>query len=335
MLARRLSLRFCVFLGTLTFALGGAQQAFAAKPPSSSKLQARERQAKTACLSGDYAKGISILAELFVETNNPVHLFNQGRCYEQNVRYVEAAERFREYLRKDQDIPAAVRANVEKHIADCNAAIAQSQPRAAIDVAPQAAWAAGKNPKERAAKTACLAGEYAKGVSLLAELYVSTGQAIHLFNQGRCFEQNGLYEEAIVRFREYERKNADAGRSPDAGAAKHIADCHEQLLEKNKLATPTSVPAKEGTAVQSALPAAQAVARHPSTTSSSPDLLVQREAPTVEPLGEERPFYKAWWFWTTLGAVVAGSVTAYLLARRTPDPCDGLGMRCKGVTGEP
>lgn len=148
MLARRLSLRLCVFLGTLTFALGGAQQAFAAKPPSSSKLQARERQAKTACLSGDYVKGVSILAEMFVETNNPVHLFNQGRCYEQNVRYVEAAERFREYLRKDQDIPAAVRANVEKHIADCNAAIAQTQPRPPTEsqAAPAAPTAAPEKP---------------------------------------------------------------------------------------------------------------------------------------------------------------------------------------------
>jgi hypothetical protein len=111
--------------------LAASQQALAAKPSSASKIQARERQAKTACLSGDYAKGIGILAELFVETENPVHLFNQGRCYEQNVRYVEAAERFREFLRKAGEIPADVRANVDQHIADCDAAIAKAQPRVA------------------------------------------------------------------------------------------------------------------------------------------------------------------------------------------------------------
>jgi hypothetical protein len=136
MLARKSSLWSGLFWVTLTFVLGDGQEAVAAKPPSASKAQARERQAKTACLSGDYLKGISILAELFVQTDNPVHLFNQGRCYEQNVHYVEAAERFREYLRKAGEIPADVRAKVDQHIADCDAAIARSQPRPAVEAVP-------------------------------------------------------------------------------------------------------------------------------------------------------------------------------------------------------
>jgi tetratricopeptide (TPR) repeat protein len=99
--------------------------------------------------------------------------------------------------------------------------------------APQLAQAGSRENKERTAKTACLSGDTAKGVALLAELYVSTNEAIHLFNQGRCFEQNGRYEEAIVRFREYQRKNADAGREPDAQADEHIADC-QALLGRGK-----------------------------------------------------------------------------------------------------
>jgi hypothetical protein len=38
-----------------------------------------ERAAKTACLSGDHANGVAILAELYVKTNNPTFIFNQGR----------------------------------------------------------------------------------------------------------------------------------------------------------------------------------------------------------------------------------------------------------------
>jgi hypothetical protein len=99
----------------------------------------KEKQAKKACLSGDYQTGVSILADLFVQTEDPVYLYNQGRCYEQNVRYVEAGERFREYLRKAHDITDKIRADVEKHIADCDAGAAKTQPRYAIENAPPVA----------------------------------------------------------------------------------------------------------------------------------------------------------------------------------------------------
>jgi tetratricopeptide (TPR) repeat protein len=98
------------------------QQATAA-----AKSQAKERVAKRACLSGDYLKGVSILAELFVDTNDPTYLFNQGRCYEQNVRYLEAAERFKEYLRKAPKLSDSEKADVDKHIADCEASAAKNQ----------------------------------------------------------------------------------------------------------------------------------------------------------------------------------------------------------------
>lgn len=51
--------------------------------------------------------------------------------------------------------------------------------------------------RERAARTACLAGDYRKGVALLVELFVETKDRTHIFNQARCFEQNGQDEQAI------------------------------------------------------------------------------------------------------------------------------------------
>ncbi len=111
-------------------------------------------------------------------------------------------------------------------------------------LAPQAALA-GKDSKdresardrveskERAAKTACLSGDYAKGVALLAELFVATNNTTYLFNQGRCFEQNGRYADAISRFREYQRMNRNAGVPADRETDRHIAEC-EALLEKEK-----------------------------------------------------------------------------------------------------
>jgi hypothetical protein len=108
----------------------------AAQPVLAAGMSAKERDAKKACLSGDYATGVSILAELFLDTNDPTFLFNQGRCLEQNVRYVEAAERFREYLRKAGKLTAEEKAEVDKHIADCEAGAARSHAGASGGPAP-------------------------------------------------------------------------------------------------------------------------------------------------------------------------------------------------------
>jgi hypothetical protein len=97
---------------------------------------------------------VSILAELYVETNDPTYLFNQGRCYEQNVRYVEAAERFREYLRKAPKLSDSEKAEVDKHIADCRAAMAQPQGAVAAEPRQAAAVPAQPSPATTGASTA-------------------------------------------------------------------------------------------------------------------------------------------------------------------------------------
>jgi hypothetical protein len=98
--------------------------------------ESRERSARLACLSGDYAKGVAILAELFIDTKDPNFLYNQGRCFEQNLRYVEAIGRFQEYLRASKKLSKDEQADAEKHIADCKGLLAaESQPVVAAPVA--------------------------------------------------------------------------------------------------------------------------------------------------------------------------------------------------------
>src|SRR5664279_1860648 len=96
-------------------------------------------------------------------------------------------------------------------------------------LAAPAAQARDVDAKERAAKTACLAGDYVKGVALLSQLYVSTNDPAFIFNQGRCFEQNHRYDDAISRFREYLRVGKQISRSGKADAQTHIADCQDLL----------------------------------------------------------------------------------------------------------
>jgi len=98
-----------------------------------------------------------------------------------------------------------------------------------------------KGAKEREARTACLAGDYALGVRLLSELFVATKDATFIYNQARCFEQNRRYEDAIGRFREYLRAGKALGGAERADAEKHIADCKE-LLDSEKPQTITTPP---------------------------------------------------------------------------------------------
>jgi tetratricopeptide (TPR) repeat protein len=67
------------------------------------------------------------------------------------------------------------------------------------------ASAAGREAEDRAARKACLTGDYTKGISILSDLFINTRDPTYIFNQGRCFEQNRRYEDAIARFEEFLR----------------------------------------------------------------------------------------------------------------------------------
>jgi hypothetical protein len=97
--------------------------------------EAREVEAKKACLGGHADKGIELLADLYAETNDPTYIYNQGRCFEQNGRSAEAVTRFREYLRKATGAPADERAQLESHIAQLES---EQRPTPTVTPAPAA-----------------------------------------------------------------------------------------------------------------------------------------------------------------------------------------------------
>ena len=103
-----------LFLGLAMVCSAGT--AFADKPLSK---VAKEKAAKKACATGNFAKGVDILADLFIDTNDFSYVYNQGRCYQQNNQWTQAVSRFREYLRKATDISESDRAETERQIADC------------------------------------------------------------------------------------------------------------------------------------------------------------------------------------------------------------------------
>jgi serine/threonine-protein kinase len=215
-------------------------------------IDAKERAARTACLSGDSAKGAALLAELFVATEDPVFIYNQGRCFEQNHQYDDAIARFQEYLRVGKKLRKVDKADAQKHIADCQQLLAKrnnSQPGSGSGGGNQDAAtadrAATKESKERAAKKACLTGDAVAGVAILTDLYLDTNDATHLFNQGRCFEQNRRYEDAIGRFREYLVKAKNLRAEDKADTDKHIATCESYLHGSKVTEAPKSAEASK------------------------------------------------------------------------------------------
>jgi hypothetical protein len=115
------------FAGRFTWVIALLWLCLRASPSAAASRDARERSARTACLAGNYAKGITILSELFVETNDATYIYNQGRCLEQNARYTEAIARFQEYLGVGRKLTAGDKADTQKHIAACESMLAKQQ----------------------------------------------------------------------------------------------------------------------------------------------------------------------------------------------------------------
>ena len=106
--SRKALLLLVPFILTSRFAQAGATD-----------REAQARTARKACLTGDYTKGVAILTELFVDTEDPTYIYNQGRCFEQNLRYTDAIGRFQEYLRLGKKLTKSAKADAEQHIAEC------------------------------------------------------------------------------------------------------------------------------------------------------------------------------------------------------------------------
>jgi hypothetical protein len=89
---------------------------------------ARVRRAQAACLGGDLQTGVRLLAELYAETQDPLWIFNQARCYQQNNAADLATSRFREFLRKTPDKSSELARQAEEHVRELERAARMSPP---------------------------------------------------------------------------------------------------------------------------------------------------------------------------------------------------------------
>jgi hypothetical protein len=88
--------------------------------------------------------------------------------------------------------------------------------------------AAAEDPRSLEARKACAAGEVDRGIRLLTEYLSATDDPTIIYNMGRCYEQNGLVERALLHFKDYLRKAKDLSAEDRHDAEEHIRQLEAQ-----------------------------------------------------------------------------------------------------------
>ena len=95
--------------------------------------EAREREARKACFTGNVDRGVELLVDLYGETGHPNYIYNQARCFERNGKYDQALLSYEDYLRKAKEVGTAERADVEKAITELRAKVGNAGSAGASD----------------------------------------------------------------------------------------------------------------------------------------------------------------------------------------------------------
>lgn len=121
---------------------------------------------------------------------------------------------------------------------------------------PGAPGEAERKEREGKARVLCASGKVEDGVVELARLFVDTGDEAYIYNQGRCYEENGVYDKAILRFEEYLRKAQEVADEDRRATERRLEDLRQRLREQQgqPQAQPTMVPTYPGPAQSTADP---------------------------------------------------------------------------------
>ena len=200
-------------------------------------------------------------------------------------------------------------------------------------------------------------GHFDEAAEHYEEAYRLVPDPVLLFNIAQSYRLGGKPDKALNAYRAFLR-TAGTEASNREVAEKHIAEI-KRHQEENKgspaetVATPSTFPATPPLASPPPLPpqgvpsqgvSSQGVSPPVGTAGSPPqnpalplagpaDLSTSAQSDSGAASQEVgRPFYKTWWFWTAVGgAVVAGTVTAFLVGRESKNGCSGEPLTCVGI----
>jgi hypothetical protein len=200
--------------------------------------------------------------------------------------------------------------------------------------------------------------EYAEALKEYKAAYVAKPDPAFLFNIGQCYRKMDKNEEALDFFQQYLKKappddpnraqveariqNIKAGLKSAYDPFDRSSSAKPAPSQAWQPAPAAPPPAPVLAPAPAPLPSAPPVGRQPSSPVQSgpvptpmvaPPAGVELVAAPAAPseVQESSPFYKTWWFWTGVGAVVvAGTVTAIVLSSRgggTDIPATTLGSK--------
>lgn len=172
---------------------------------------------------------------------------------------------------------------------------------ALVSHAGSAAQAAPKDRRELAARESFAAGRYTEALDLYAKLYAEKLHPVYLRNIGRCYQNLGEPDKAIISFRDYLRKSKSLQNDERQEIDGYIKEMEALKAQRETAARPvepsSALPAPS--APSAPLPGASAAEPPPAwvETVAAPD---RSETPAL---------YTRWWFWTAVaGVAVLGVV---------------------------
>ena len=147
--------------------------------------------------------------------------------------------------------------------------------------------------REREARKACFTGDVERGVEILVDLYVETQHPNYIYNQARCFERNGKYDQAVLSYEDYLRKATNLGDAERAQVEKSIVELRVRL---------TGPPSPAGQGGATGAPVLLAPTLDPPGTAS---VGKAADAALLAPGGQDKPPAAEGWPWQRTAGVVS------------------------------
>jgi len=157
----------------------------------------------------------------------------------------------------------------------------------------------------RAAQQHYKLAEYPQALDAFKETYRILEDPSLLFNIAQCYRQLNKKEEAIRFYRTYLHDSSNAADREDV--QKIIASLEAALKQETAARdVPPQSTLEQPRAAAPVVSAPEPAAEPASAAAPAPAPVLVAVAPT--PRHADRPVYKRWWLWTTVGVVVAAGV---------------------------
>jgi tetratricopeptide (TPR) repeat protein len=157
--------------------------------------------------------------------------------------------------------------------------------------------------------------EYGQALQEFKDAYRYVQDPVFLYNIAQCHWKLGQNREAVDFFKNYLRR--EPGARNRAEVERRIEELEKDLgANPTPPATPppSTPPVGPPPGPPPATPPPLATPPGPTPSNSSPALHLEATQPPPETHDEAPIFYKKWWFWTAVGAVVVGGVVVGLAA---------------------